>query len=269
VSENKESDKIEKIRRLILKSGYPTEIEVGNILRKSGWLVGNQWPYKDKATGKIRTIDVLAMRMRLQAPKLGLLLLVECKKGENHDWVFYTQQKETEFLPLMGTIFDVVKKVTTPALSKQFEQLITKATVGGMFGLETRSSALLSKLSGLHVLNKTIRIGVFNVVPSSRDDFFEATQQIISTLESMSEGMKTFIVSPLIVFDGGIYEFYQENSELKILPTNHIQFISFGTDVSPCLIDVIRKTYFPEFGKMVERDFQILTEIASYGAESS
>lgn len=33
---DKELEKIENIRKYILKSGFPTEIEVGNILRKSG-----------------------------------------------------------------------------------------------------------------------------------------------------------------------------------------------------------------------------------------
>lgn len=269
MNESKESEKIEEIRRLIMKSGYPTEIEVGNALKRNGWLVGNQWPYRDRTSGKVRTVDVLAMRMRLETQKPGLILLIECKKSEKHDWVFYTQQKETDYLSFMGTVSDVVRKVTTPSLSEQFEQLMTKATLGEMFGIQTRSSNILSKLFGLHILNRNIRIGSFSVAPSGKDDFFEATQQIISTLESMAEGMKAFVIFPLIVFDGGIFEFYQENGELTILPTNHVQYISFRTDLSPCLIDIVRKTHLPEFLKMIEVDSQILTEIANYGAEKT
>jgi hypothetical protein len=261
MSERKEQEKIKKIREYILKSGFPSEIDIGNVLRKSGWLVGNQWPYMDKVTKKIRTVDVLAMKMTLQPPGLGLLLLIECKKGEKHEWVFHTQQKEREFLPLIGTIVDFVKKLAKPPLSSKLEKLASDAALGKLFGLEPSSSDSLGKLSGLHILDKAIKIGVLSVIPSSKDDFFEATQQIISSLESMAEGMKSFIIFPVIVFDGEIYEFYQENNEIKVLPTNHIQFMSFGEDMSPCLIDIVRKTYFSEFLKIIERDYQILLNL--------
>jgi len=263
MSETKEQNKIGKIREYILKSGFPSEIDIGNILRRNGWLVMNQYPYIDKDMKKIRTVDLLAMKMRFQPPMLGLLLLIECKKSEKHDWVFHTQQKEREFLPLIGTIIDFVKKIAKPPLSKKLEQLVSDVTVGKLFGLETPSSDLWSKLSGLHILDKAIKIGVFSVIPNSKDDFFEATQQIISALENMAGGMESFIVFPVIVFDGEIYEFYQENAEMKVLPTNHIQFMSFGKDMSPCLIDITRKTYFSEYLKMIDRDSQILLNLVS------
>jgi len=166
-----EPNKIRKIREYILKSGYPLEIEIGNVLRKNGWLVGNQWPYMDKAEGKIRTIDILAMRMRLQQPPFGLLMIVECKKSEKHEWVFHTQQKENEFLPMMGTLFDVLNKLAKPPIPDKLKQLYTNAALGKLFALKTSSSALLSKLSGLHLLARDIRIGVFNWFLQPRTTF--------------------------------------------------------------------------------------------------
>lgn len=263
MNETKEQNKIRKIREYILKSGFPSEIEIGNILRKNGWLVVNQYPYIDKDTKKIRAIDVLAMKPISQPPVLGSLLLIECKKSEKHDWVFHTQQKEREFLPLIGTIVDCFKKIAKSPLSDKLEQLVRNAAVGELFGLETPSSDLWAKLSGLHILDKAIKIGVLSVIPDSKDDFFEATQQIISALENLVEGTKYFIIFPVIVFDGEIYEFYQENDEMKVLPTNHIQFMSYGKDMSPCLIDITRKTYFSEYLKMIDRDSQILLNLVS------
>jgi hypothetical protein len=116
----------------------------------------------------------------------------------------------------------------------------------------------------LHILNKNTKIGVFNVIPDSKDDFFEATQQIKSVMENLPEAMRNFVVFPIMVFDGEIYEFYEENETLKILPNNHVQYVLFGTELAPCIVDVVRKSYFSEFLKDVQNDIQILGEIADY-----
>jgi hypothetical protein len=267
MNESRELDKIKKIREYIMKSGYPLEIEIGGILRKNGWLVINQWPYFDKETKKVRTVDILAMKTNSLSTKLGLPLLIECKKSEKHEWVFHTQLKENEFLPLIGTLSDVVKKITKPAIVDKLQELLTNASIGDLLGLDTRSSRLLGRLTGLHVLNKNTKIGVFNVVPNSKNDFFEATQQINSDIENLSEALKTFIIFPVIVFDGDMYEFYEEGGEMKVLPINHVQHILFGRELSPYLIDVVKKSYFSEFLKTIEADFQVLAEIASYERE--
>jgi hypothetical protein len=127
MNEKEESKEIQKIRNYILKSGYPLEIEIGNILRKSGWLVINQWPYLDKDK-KVRTDDIFATRVNLSS-KLGLFLLIECKKSEKHSWVFHTQQKGSEVLPLLGTILDVLKKITNPTLFAKIQELQTNASL--------------------------------------------------------------------------------------------------------------------------------------------
>jgi len=116
------------------------------------------------------------------------------------------------------------------------------------------------------VLDKTIKIGVFNIVPSSkdRDNFYVATSEIISALGGIRERMKSFIAFPVIVYDGDIFEFYQEKGENKILPINHLQFMSFEkaqAGMLPCLVDVVKKIYFSKFLRMIERDFYIFAEL--------
>jgi len=267
MNESREQVKVEKIRKYIMRSGYPLEIEIGDILRKSGWLVINQWPYLDSATKKVRTADVLAIRKKSPSAKFALILLIECKKSEKNYWAFHTQKKENEFLPLLGTLLDFAKKITNPSISGKLQQLLTNASIGNSFGINTRSSRLLKKLSGLHLLSKNIGIGVFHIVPSSKDDFFEATMQTISAIESM-ESTKATITFPVIVFDGDVYEFYQHSGKLEILPTNHVQHISFNAELSPYLIDVVKRSYFLDFLKTIENDFQILDEIADYEMET-
>lgn len=83
----------------------------------------------------------------------------------------------------------------------------------------------------------------------------------------MSEGLKQLIIFPVIVFDGEIFEFYQENGKIQILPINHLQFMTFEkaqANVLPCLIDVIRKTYFSDYVQIIERDFTIFNEFLKF-----
>jgi hypothetical protein len=261
VNTDKEQNKIEKIRKYILKSGFPSEIEIGNILRKNGWIVVNQLPYIDKATKKIRTIDVSALKLGLQPPMTGFQLLIECKKSVQHEWVFHTQPKEGEFLPALVTIFELLKRIAQPPLLGKLQELANDYNLKKIFGLESSSLEAANKLSNLHILDKNIKIGVLYVNPDKKDDFFEATQQVLSALKSNDKVSKSFVVFPVIVFDGEIYEFYQEKDEMKVLPTNHLQFVSYDEETLPCMIDVVRKTYFSEFLQIIEKDFSIYNEL--------
>lgn len=175
MGDENQQKKIEKIREYVLKSGFPSEIEIGNILRKNGWIVGNQWPYVDKESSKIRAVDVYAMRLGLQPPGLGISLLIECKKSIKHDWVFHTQKKEGEFLPGLWTIIDFLKKLSKPPLSDKLKELTADGSLYSLLGLQHPSLVALDKLAGLHVPDKAIKLGVLNVIPSSKDDFSEAT----------------------------------------------------------------------------------------------
>jgi len=40
-----------------------------------------------------------------------------------------------------------------------------------------------------------------------------------------------------------------------------MSFVSAHKGMLPCMIDVVRKSYFPEFLRMIERDFYILTQL--------
>jgi len=258
MSEKKEQEKIKKIREYILRSGFPSEVEIGNILRKNGWLVTNQWPYIDKESEKIRPVDVFAMKLQFLPPIISVWLLIECKKSLKHDWVFHTQEREKDFLPSLATFVDFAQKIGKIPLANKLKNLTAKGI-------------LPSSLYGLHFFDKTIKIGVFNIIPSSngKDDFYEAIKQITSALESMRETTKgaPAIVFPTIVFDGEMFEYYQENSETKILPINYLQFMSFSKGprgMFPCLVEVVRKAYFPEFLRKIEQDFNSLRKLAMF-----
>jgi hypothetical protein len=56
-------DSVEKIKKDIIKSGLPTEIQVTNLLRQDNWIVVNQYPYVDQRSQEIRTLDIIAGKL--------------------------------------------------------------------------------------------------------------------------------------------------------------------------------------------------------------
>jgi len=265
LSIDKEQAKIENIRKYILKSGFPSEIEVGNILRKANWIVINQAPYIDKITKKIRTIDVSAFKP-VPIPKLkGFQVIVECKKSEQHEWVFHTQHKTNEYQTAMWTLAELFKTMGNPAIMEKFNELSKACKATNLFGypLEQHNKQILSSkmssLTKLHYFDETIRMGIMHLMPNKNDDFFEATQQIGAIVRSMNEPEKNFVQFPVIVFDGEMFEFYQENAEMKVNPINHLQYTLIDGEMPLRTIDIVRKSYFSEFIAMIENDISIYT----------
>ena len=253
--------KIEKIRKYIMKSGFPAEIEIGNILRKNYWIVVNQLPYTDATTGKLRTIDVSAFKPS-PIPKMGgFQIFVECKKSDKHDWVFHTQHKTAEFLPATLTVIELFKTIGHPAVRDKVTEIAKEYTIGDF--LSRRASESIGSLVKLHNFDEAIRLGIMHVIPDNNDDFLEAKQQIMSAMKGIDKTKNTFIKFPVIVFDGEIYEFYQVNEEMKVLPTNHLQFVLYDGDMLACTIDIVRKSYFQEFVKILENDIAIYTTFCS------
>ena len=84
----------EAIKKAIEKTGLPTEIKVTNLLRESKWSVFNEYPYLDSDNGGVRTIDLLAFKVKVSSnqknsnPFIAVLeLFIECKKSLNEAWV--------------------------------------------------------------------------------------------------------------------------------------------------------------------------------------
>ncbi|HWY38294.1 MAG TPA: hypothetical protein VNY73_07025 [Bacteroidia bacterium] len=84
---------IKKIKEGIQKSGFPLELEIGNILGRNGWgfVIGNL--YKDFETGKIREIDLLASKL---INGVDVNLFITCKKSEDRQIVLYAPDRKKD-----------------------------------------------------------------------------------------------------------------------------------------------------------------------------
>lgn len=230
------NDKMDRIKKDILKSGIPLEIEILSVLRRNRWLVINQAGYLDRDTGEVRTLDIAAFRM---VGRRGIALLIECKKSKDEMWLFYTQDKSSDELVGFLSYMMSLRKVLE---SKQDASLIQKT----------------------HLADTNIRVGTINYVPFKRgkDTFFTAQQQVTKALEYYAERFKgqPLLLYPTIVFDGEMYEFDIHEGDATVNPIDYLHFFGLQKEkrVVTRLIDVIQKSYFSEFLKIIDKEFSLL-----------
>lgn len=239
---------IEGIRKTICQSGYVLEIEIADLLQRNGWDVFFQYPYLDKKQEKIRKIDLLCFRRNLivdyipnPSQILGSLV-IECKKSTKHGWAFHTIKKEGS-QAAFWTVLDLKERV------KEIKQ--------------TQEQDPTNFMNNFHPLKKDTRIGTLCCIPPKHpDDFYEALNQILSDITYGTGNIPRCITFPVIVFDGPIWEFYKENGELKIKEINYLQYLSAiieKQEVKPCLIDIVKSTYFNDFVELIEKSFKLLS----------
>lgn len=234
-----EKEKLDKVKKEILKSGIPTEIEVSSFLRKDGWFVVNQDAYLDEDEKKVRAIDISAMKGKANE---AIILLCECKKSEGHAWAFYTHHKKADIYAGLLSFVETLRVAQHIRL-----------------GFDDDQQKLKSHFSDMNVKVGTIGRVLFK----KKDDFFEALQQVLKALAYNKKKFKIpdtyFFAYPVIIFDGQIYEFdIKDDEEVEIKPIAYLQFIGTLKEekLRPCLVDVVKKSYFPEYLSLVNKEFE-------------
>jgi hypothetical protein len=116
----------EDIRSAVLKSGYPLQTEIANILRND-YFVQEEWSYIDKDTGSVRALDMVARRSLWEYKDFQpyarpeLHLLIECKKSEL-PYVFFLSKGKvfTDDFPVVSGLKENNIVVTTDDCADRF-----------------------------------------------------------------------------------------------------------------------------------------------------
>jgi hypothetical protein len=255
------SQNIEKnILKEIKTSGYPLEIKVTNILENHEWKVYNQPAYFDEEENKWRTVDIRATKLieikkSATSIRFILTLLIECKtnkiknkddKVEENPWVFYVRNKKQ-----------------IPSWEDDF---LAKLSFLKYFSFPEVKLENLKKLTyNLHNLRDS-DIGLIAMEPFNKkiSQIFEARQQIIKALKYHQKEIKKFqylphlslsylftISYPLLVIDGKLYKFYNEE---KLSETNFIQYLT--EDNETFIIDVVKLEFLTEYIELINNEFE-------------
>ena len=104
------------VLKAIRASGYPLQTLVGADLRREGFIVQDEWSFRDRETGQSRALDLLAKRQLAYLPseesriRPWLALLVECKQSEL-PYVFFESSPSVpaEVVRIAGLKSDSIK----------------------------------------------------------------------------------------------------------------------------------------------------------------
>jgi len=222
------TDLVEKLKEDINKSGLPTEIQLTNMLKQDNWILINQYPFIDQREKKIRTLDILAGKLFKNGK--ACILYVECKKAEDHQWVFYTSRGFGETLSLLLRVAeDAAKRIRTKKKDVKKE--------GPLYSFHPSYPSDQS-------------MGLISYIPFGKgDDFNVARNQILSAIESKKlVTSEKLVIYPVIIFNGDIYEVQSKNHDIGLNKTDYIVFLSpMISDITPILIDVVTLRSFPSY----------------------
>lgn len=79
-----------KIVREIERSGFPLEMEIGNVLRSKNWYTRHSPLFFDLDDLRMKEYDIVASR---QTKHFEARLYIECKHSEEKNWVFYVPDR--------------------------------------------------------------------------------------------------------------------------------------------------------------------------------
>jgi len=250
------------LKREIEKTGYPLEIEISAILdRARRWVVWNTDSYYDRDEGKLRDIDIRAVRTFETKNLLGeVSLVIECKKDDNFAWVFFTRPYEFAEEDIRGHYLDELQMSFRNPLIDYISEII-------LGDCKFHYSAMK-------------RIGVsFEEFPvqakratyeKKRKEIFEAENQLKKFISYSNEQDCNFafpdvnriiLYFPCIIFNGAMYEATIKDGKVRLEESNHVLLMTqnrtaYSNWELGFLVDVVTKDYFEELLKKINGDIR-------------
>lgn len=271
----------EHLKREILKTGYPLEIQVSSLLERESFIPFNTHYFFDEELRIGRDIDIFShppteteMDLTDETLKVAIRidLPIECKKSTTHAWVFYTRPKLS-----MNGIY----------INGQYHNTMIQPK----FSTDSFNWVFLEQYLVLHHKEfEHIAVAYDEIKKEKKDkgskssmrEIFEATNQLVKfvcyethqifkRIEKFPEyraRQRELVVLflPVIVFDGDIFEVTFGNLEPKLRKVSNL-LLQTHYRCPSCLkvesyaIDIVQATYFNEFLRTVKANLNKTKEI--------
>lgn len=191
-----------KIKKGIIKSGFPLEMKTSKILRTKGWNHSMSNYYLDFETNVYREYDIHAEK---NINGIEINLFIECKKSDEKQVVLYSPQNK-KFRPFMDLYFK-----SFPKLQPYINNIAIQKNVNDAF-------------NGLQLFDRNYRLAnglIFcrgEKVEQDNSAFFNSLQglikqSIMSGFDGLIETDYRMIFLYLLVYDGFIYELAPSDSD--------------------------------------------------------
>lgn len=213
---------ITKVKRDLLKSGFPLQLQAGHLLPSSGFTPLYSQYYLDVDEDKGREIDVVGQKRWLVinsrtffSINLSARLAIECKTS-NRPWVFYTVPSS----PAVGVLRYAQLICAKPDIFR---------TMGRYLGLVPMHKFFPEN----HHHSKVAEVAVAFQEPfasnQDRDPIFQALIQAAKAAEfyhSLANdkmgNQSVALIYPIVVFSGQLVSATFEDNDLTLNPTDHL-----------------------------------------------
>jgi len=258
------------LKKEIRKTGYPLEIEISSLLDNVWQDVVNTDTYYDKDEGKLRDIDIHAFDVLVSKKVLPIALhtglVIECKKDEDFAWVFFSRPFEFNIEDIDGQYVDEVQTLTKNTENYQIMDIILEKTNLHYKSIQRKAVTY----------NEFYLKGKKASYAKKKREIFEAQNQlkkyIACLIEQMMKASPQFSVYPIelyfpcIVFDGVMYEAIVKNGGLELEEAKHLVLRTlrrspYSVFEKSLLIDVVQKSYFKDYLKLVRKDVTSIRRI--------
>lgn len=244
---------IKQLKTKILKTGFPTELEIARIFQENSWEVEHSTYFIDKDDKKPREIDLITelyfqhRGKKEQYTEITFRFVVEIKNEKDKPWVIFTT-KTTGF---EKTIYSFASDKVYNNFNKNglnnsfknhnlelFERLGRSFTEGFSSGKDKIYSSLCN----------TIKAFNYSLENTTKD---ESSDSILTYIE------------PMIIVNGQLFESYlNQESELLVEKVNHIQFRfnylseHYKRRTNGYIINIVTMDYLSEYLKIRNKQFE-------------
>jgi len=257
-------DYIKKLKAKILKTGFPTELEIGKIFSNKSWDVEHGTYFIDKDDKKGREIDLIT-ELIFQHEETGkqyteftFRFVVEIKNEKDKPWIIFT----TETTPFEKSIYSIhtdkiYNNFNKKTLNKSFKthNIDLANRLGRSFteGFSTGKDKIYSSLCNT--------IKAFNYSLENTDN------------DKSTDSLLTY-VEPLIVVNGQLFEAnLNAEYELVVEMVNHLQFRfnymseHYKRRTNGYIVNIVTKDYLADYLELRGQQFGRIFEENKHGLQ--
>jgi len=260
-----------KIKKDLLKSGFPLELEISRKLEDKEWNVLQNEYISEENSDQEYEVDIIGLRMfekefdRIKF-KLFSKLVIECKKSEKYPWVFFTREKQS-----IDKAHRLIKQVANFGVNRPFRlpqhhYYDDIDFLGEQIDYESLSVFSWEKKATSY--SQAFRD------PNKENQIYRTIKSLLRNLriiknkqnKSLSQGRWSEIILemyfPIIVLDGDLFEGFLNEGDFTINEINYVPLVinSGENNLRRILVHVLKKDYFESLIENIHKDSEKLIE---------
>lgn len=251
----------EKIKKELLKSGFPLQIFCRRCLLQNDWEILGAPEYFISDPDIKGEIDALGIYTDELDDKMYIdyEIFIECKKNQNNPWVFFKGKNATIDIPIFYTRATPKEwpHYLPPIKGLHFEKVPASSIHTTAFQEKKKTNQIYEAISSVSLAYRF------------RRDFLERHKQAREEKEWVRGATEDIVLTTIISFltillDGKLYlADVGKDDTIDLVETSNIVYSQTEVQfprVQIYSIDIVTKDYFPNYLRMLNKDRELISE---------